>query len=214
MRFDLRGTQAEQAALATDLAHCTYPFDRVASSVTIPVSFRDLTEDGALGLFWLSGRIEVHNGITDPVLEAEVLLSEVAHAVDQYVLTDADRIRLQQQWHPSGPDEHGWFDKGPYATWSGEAFMGLFVAAYSDLPVTFDQFVHEPTPDVVALLRSMGPVQPPPPPYEEVTFVGCRRSSVFHKQGAHWWLTCGYYKWPSREAALSVGRRPCKWCKP
>jgi len=210
MRFDIRGTPHEQARLTAAFAHCTYPFDLVAHDVVIPVSFRDLTADRALGLFWLSGRIEVHSKITNPVLEAEVLLSELAHAVDQYVLTDADRIRLQEQWHPDGPDEHTWFDKGPYNTWSGEAMMGLFVTAYSDLPVTFDQFVHKPTPDVVALLRSLGPVPPPP----AVMFVGCRTSSVFHKKDAHWWLSCSTHTWASWEAAVAAGRRPCRWCKP
>ncbi len=206
MRFDLRGTDTDRARLAAALAHCTYPFDRVAPGVVIPVSFRDLTGDGALGLFWLSGRVEVHSGITDPVLEAEVLLSEVAHAVDQYVLTDADRLRLQQAWHPAGPDDHTWFDSGPYETWSGEAFMGLFVAAYSDLAVSMDQFVHAPTPDMVALLQSLGPTP-------AARYVGCRWSRVFHREGSHWY-TCSTYSWPSREAAIGAGRRPCKRCKP
>lgn len=207
MRFDLQGTDADRARLGAALARCTYPFDRVAPDVTIPVTVRDLRGDGALGLFWLSGRIEVHNGITNGDLFAEVLLSEVAHAVDQYVLTDADRLRLQDGWHPAGLDEHTWFDKGPYETWQGEGFMGLFVAAYSDVPVELTQFVHDPTPEMVGLLRSIGP-QPPP-----VAYVGCRWSSVFHRQGAHWY-SCVFARWPSRWAALEAGRRPCKSCKP
>lgn len=209
MRFDLTlGTEYEQARLQTALARCTYPFEAVAAGVTVPVTFRDLTADGALGLFWLDGRIEVHNRISDDLLLAEVLLSEIAHAVDQYALTAADRLRLQQGWHPSGPDEHTWFDTGPYETWSGEAFMGLFVAAYSDLRVTLTQFVHQPTPEMVALLRSLGPLAEPPPVY-----VGCRWSSVFHRKGAHVY-TCLAKQWPTREAAIAAGRRPCGRCKP
>ncbi len=206
MRFDLQGTDADRQRLTAALARCTYPFDRVAPDVVIPVTVRDLRGDGALGLFWLSGRIEVHNGIRDDGLFAEVLLSEVAHAVDQYTLTDADRNRLQQEWHPDGPDEHTWFDKGPYETWSGEAFMGLFVAAYSDLPVSLDQFVHGPDAATVALLQSMGPAP-------AVRYVGCRWSQVFHREAAHWY-SCAAHTWTSRGDAIAAGRRPCKSCKP
>jgi hypothetical protein len=177
------------------------------------VSFAStLSSHGAWGLYWLSGRIEVERTIDNPEFLAEVLLSEVAHAVDMFTLTPADRLSLAATWHPSGPDEHTWFDSGPYETWVGEAFMGLFVAAFSDVPVTMTGFAHHPlTPETVALLRSLAP-KPTPPPVEE-WFYGCKWSKVFHRDGAHWYQ-CGFARWPTREAAVLAGRRPCKRCKP
>lgn len=206
MKFHLEGSTEQQQKLAAALAHCTYPFELVRPDVEVPVKFADLTSWGALGLFWLDGRIEVEQSLTSPMQIAEVLLSEVAHAVDQYTLTDADRMRLQATWHPTGPDQHTWWDSGPYRTWQGEAMMGLFVTAFSDVPVTM-VFAHLPTPEAVALLRSMAPK-----PAADV-FVGCKWSRVFHRAGAHWY-SCGYMQWDSREAAIAGGRRPCARCQP
>lgn len=120
MRFQLNGTTEQQETLRQALAHCTYPFQSVRPDVSIPVKFADLISYGAYGLFWLDGRIEVEQTLTDPLQIAEVLLSEVAHAVDQYTLTEADHMRLQETWHPTGPDQHTWWDSGPYRTWEGE----------------------------------------------------------------------------------------------
>ncbi len=215
MRFDLRGTDQKKARLTGALARCNYPFALAANDVVVPVSFADtIRTHQAWGLFWLSGRIEVERSISDPEFLAEVLLSEVAHAVDQYTLTPADRLSLAAAWHPSGPDEHTWFDSGPYETWTGEGFMALFVAAFSDVRITMT-LDHAPTPETVALLRAIAPRPDVPflPPVDEPWFWGCKWSQAFHVDGAHWYQ-CSFARWPTREAAIAAGRRPCKRCKP
>ncbi len=210
MKFALQGTEAQKEALRVALARCWYPFELVRPDITIPVTFADLKSQGAWGLFWLDGRIEVEQTLTDPMKIAEVLLSEVAHAVDQYTLTEADHMRLQATWHPTGPDEHTWWDSGPYRTWEGEAMMALFVSAFSAVPVTMT-LDHKPTPEAVALLRSMAPMAPLPT--GPAPYVGCKWSHVFHRRGAHWFV-CGYIEWDTREDAVAVGRRPCARCHP
>ncbi len=219
MKFELTGTTEQQALLQKGLDRCTYPFD-LATDVTIPVKFAPtLRTHNAWGLFWLAGRIEIDESLgTDPNFLAEVLLSEVAHAVDQYTYTPADRLLIAQTWHPSGPDEHTWFDSGPYSTWTGEAFMGLFVAAFSDIKVTLSNFAHQPTPETIALVQSLAPQRvpvpnPTPEPVSEALFVGCRWSKVFHIKYAHWYV-CNWASWYSRTEAEAAGRRACKRCLP
>ncbi len=215
MKFQLSGTVEQKAALQKALDRCSYPFP-LATDVTIPVKFAPTLDTyQAWGLFWLSGRIEVDVSLLtgDPEFLAEVLLSEVAHAVDQYTYTPADRLLIAQTWHPSGPDQHTWFDSGPYSTWTGEAFMGLFVAAFSNVKVSMSQFAHQPTPETIALVRSLAPqVDPVPDPAPELNvYVGCRWGQVFHVQGAHWY-TCSWATWPTRAEAEASGRRPCRRC--
>lgn len=80
-------------------------------------------------------------------------------------------------------------------------------------------------PDLAGLLEDQGeavivvdvaPVAPPPPappPPVEQLFTASRYSSAFHRRGAHWWVP-ETRTWPTREAALAAGLRPCRLCKP
>jgi hypothetical protein len=122
-----------------------------------------------LGLFWFSGRVSLDVSLErDPDLAGEVLLSEGAHAVDMFTLTPAQRHTIWGALHTG--DEaiehdlmHGWFEQ-PYTEWTGEfidaggnvayrdqvgeAWMGLFVAAWSDFPVTIP-FTHGVTQQAI-----------------------------------------------------------------
>lgn len=176
-----------------------------------------------LGLAWSNGKIELDLSLERlPELAQEVFLSEVAHEVDWFdpAMDRAGEERVWDAFHPGmTPDDigghgHDWFDVGPYESWAGEAWMGLFTAASSDVRVTLTQFVHRVTPEAVAVTRELLGLQPaeePPPPPPATTYFGTRRGATFHDahQGVARDVT-----WPSREAAIAAGRRPCGVCRP
>jgi hypothetical protein len=76
-----------------------------------------------LGLFWTDYRIECDQSLRGDLL-AEVLWSEAAHAIDQAMLTPADRraiwdaLHVGQSHDPHHDATHGWFDT-PFSEWSG-----------------------------------------------------------------------------------------------
>jgi hypothetical protein len=78
-----------------------------------------------LGLFWTDYRIVCDLSLRgDPTLLAEVLWSVGAHAIDQAMLTPADRRAIWDALHVGQPHDphhdatHGWFDT-PFSEWSG-----------------------------------------------------------------------------------------------
>lgn len=152
MPFTVTGTTTQRADIATALTNCRYDF--AALTKTIPVTFTDLTKDDAEGLFWTSGRIEIERTLTGRQAQA-VFLSEAWHAVDQFVLTNADRAALLGAAHPGGPDRHTWFDTGGYYQWVGEAMMDVFVTTYTDYPVSGIPWEHPVRGAVVDTLRSI-----------------------------------------------------------
>jgi hypothetical protein len=127
-----------------------------------------------LGLFWFSGKIEIDTSLErDPELAGEIFLSEAAHAVDMFYLTAAQRHLIWDALHIGDESiehdhRHGWFNQ-PYAEWAGEfmdaggnvayrdqvgeSFMAVFVAAWSDFPVTIP-FTHAPTPETTDETRA------------------------------------------------------------
>lgn len=205
-----------------------------------------------LGLAWYSGKVTLDSTlVNEPELAGEVFMSEGAHMVDFFYMDDRMRAGVWNAFHPDEEDvpletliedgvpighNHGWFDVGGYYSWVGEAFMGGFVKAFSDLPVTIS-FDHAATPEAAAEIRRVfgleetpevpdepiveEPVAPEPTPEEpeddsSVTapdgspFFGIRGSVVFHDshRGIDKEVT-----WSSYEAAVN-DRRPCKVCKP
>lgn len=125
-----------------------------------------------LGTAWTDGRIYIDVSCEDdPELTAEVLLSEFAHQVDFHYLTDAHREAIWDAVHPGeesniGAHDHDWFGSVAYNVQVGEAWMGLFTRAYSDVAVSLDQFVHKVTDD--AAIRARAAVTPElgPPPWD------------------------------------------------
>lgn len=134
---------------------------------------------------------------------------------------------------------HDWFDKGSYYDFVGEAFMGGFIKAFSDLPVTIP-FNHETTELTIqriryALLPEQFPEGAPPveEPVEEPTtdegvtpqpepetpfpeephyhFFSKQGSKVFHD--SHTGIAQDI-RWANETQALEAGLRPCKVCKP
>lgn len=162
-----------------------------------------------LGLAWYSGRVTLDLTLQeDPVLAAEVFLSEGAHMIDFFWMTSAHRVAVWNALHDRPEDDttvvteeghishdHSWFDHGGYYSWVGEAWMGLFVKAYSDVPVTI-AFDHPPTPQAVEeTRRALTP------------YFGVDGSVVYHD--SHGNIDPDYF-WVS----APNGRRPCKVCKP
>lgn len=191
--FTLRGTAAEQSVLQGALDACDFPWDLLRPGMggkgwtSIPVEFADLSSAAALGkglgglvyvvvgrratlgLYWYKGLIQIEATLaaSDPKLAQTVFLAEGAHAVDDCYISDAQRVDLITAMHPSGaPDSHGWFDKGAYQTWMGEALMGAFVQAYA--PSLYDaslfgQFAPH-IPDPARVRRILTPSLAPPAP--------------------------------------------------
>lgn len=138
-----------------------------------------------LGLAWYSGKISLEVTMElQPELAKEVFLAEGAHMVDFFYMNDEHRRGVWNAVHtdvedlPAGINiedgidlghGHGWFDVGGYYSWVGEAFMGLFIKAFSDLPVTI-HFHHPATPEAARETREafLG-TETPEPPVEEPT---------------------------------------------
>lgn len=120
-----------------------------------PIEYRQQV----LGLAWYSGRVSLDLTLQqDPDLAREVFLSEGGHMVDMFYMTDADRAAITAALHSGGTTEHGhgWFDVGAYEEWIGEAFMGLFIAAFApSVSTRLTQFTHPPTPGAAAATRKL-----------------------------------------------------------
>lgn len=118
-----------------------------------PIAYRQQV----LGLAWYSGKVSLDLSlVANPPLAQEVFLSEGAHMVDFFYMSEAERSALIAHWDPADDPNVDWFDAGPYETWMGEAFMGLFVKAFAPrVPVTLTQFTHKVTPELASKTRSL-----------------------------------------------------------
>jgi hypothetical protein len=98
----------------------------------------------ALGLYWLptaqapAGSIQIDTGAlrSSPELAREVLVAELAHAVDYGAMTDGQRAQVVAlfDWKGVGSPAKGWFEEEGeqgYWRWRGERWMGLFCSAYA-----------------------------------------------------------------------------------
>ncbi len=165
-----------------------------------------------LGLFWTDYRIELDSSLRDePELLAEVLWSEGAHAIDQAMLTDKQRMAINRAFHGGSEDQHTWWEVSDYSreygSLLGEAFMAGICQAYTDIEPTI-LLTHAATEDVGRQIRRIVT------PELADAYSGCRWSKVFHVEGAHRWLTCSFATWPTKAAAVAAGRRPCRRCRP
>lgn len=165
-----------------------------------------------LGLAWYSGRVTIEQSLVSrPELAAEVFLSEGAHMVDFFYLTDAQRDAIFSAYHGGGetpPHDHGWFDVGGYGDWVGESFMAGFTLAFSDLEPIIGGFTHPTTRDVAEVIRVIVLGEPEVQPFRVFALA---RSSVFHD--AHRGIAAEQ-TFETRAAAIASGRRPCGVCRP
>jgi len=169
-----------------------------------------------LGLAWTNGRIELDLRLeSDLELAGEVLLSELAHMVDFFLMSDLQRVAFWNIFHykdspaqlapgahiEDGKDfghGHGWFDVGGYYSWAGEAFMGVLVKAYSNFPLTI-AFDHSIDSTVIEGARKI--LSP---------YFGTVKGDSFHDSHV---AVRRQRHWTTREQALRE-RAPCKTCKP
>lgn len=131
------------------------------------------SRDRVLGTAWTDGRIYIdYSCESDPELAAEVFLSEAAHQVDFFYLTDDDREAIWDIYHDAAGDigdhGHNWFDEGAYETWVGESLMAGFTRAYSDVHISLSQFTHVTTDEVARELREAITPELGPPPWGAV----------------------------------------------
>jgi hypothetical protein len=170
-----------------------------------------------LGLFWTDYRIECDQSLRGDLL-AEVLWSEAAHAIDQAMLTDAQRDEIVAALHPEGPDEHTWWERpgedygAAYNRLIGESAMQIVVEAYTPLKATINLH-HEVSPHVIDVARRIltPELVTPVTPVTPVTFFGLRNSKVVHD--AHEGIE-RQVEWPTLADAIAAGRRPCRVCRP
>jgi hypothetical protein len=123
-----------------------------------------------LGLAYYSGKVAIDSSLEDdPEVAGEVFLSEAAHMIDFFCMEDDGRVAIWNALHALEDEDlplatsvedavaldhdHSWFDVGGYYSWVGEAWMGLFVRAWSDFAVTIDFPDHPPTDEAVAAVR-------------------------------------------------------------
>lgn len=163
-----------------------------------------------LGLAWYSGKVTLDESlIHDPILAMEVFLSEGAHMLDFFWMEDRERMVVWNALHPDTEDlpldtnvedgtiiggTEGWFDVGPYRSWVGEAWMGLFTKAYSDIPVSIP-FNRPPHDEAISYVRANLT------PYFET------RSGIVHDQHKRQKPVAWHVTIPS-------GARRCKVCDP
>lgn len=174
-----------------------------------------------LGLAWYSGKVTIEQTlVSEPELAKEVFLSEGAHMVDFFYMTNEHRIAIWNAVHPDsqhipagtniedGLDlghGHGWFDIASYREWVGEEFMGLFVRAFSNVSLSI-WFAHQWDTNAIEQVRAALLPQPEPSP-----FFAKKGSKVYHD--THKGLAKNIV-FRTVEEARSAGLRPCKTCKP
>lgn len=258
--FDLRGTEEQNNIILDALRRTDFPFELLKpklfetnSRTKIPVEWDDLSVYGirtqdeerlaatpieyrerVLGLAWYSGMVTIEQDlVSEPELAKEVFLSEGAHMVDFFYMTDEHRIGIWNALHPSSAHlapgtsikdaanlghGHGWFDIGSYEEWAGEEFMGLFVKSFSDVGLTIS-FVHDWDQDAIAQVRNAlvpTPASPQPPVEQPVgpiatAYFSGKNSKIYHD--SHKGIL-GINFYATEEEALAAGLRPCKVCKP
>jgi hypothetical protein len=165
-----------------------------------------------LGLAWYSGKVSIEQAlVSQPELAKEVFLSEGAHMVDFFLMSDEQRRLIFNALHGSEADvaDHGndWFDKGPYSSWAGEAFMGLFVKAFSDVQMTMP-FEHPVTDYTIERARE---VLLPAPDVPTSPVYGSKRGRTYHDE--HKGIARDI-EWESAAEAEAAGRRACRVCRP
>jgi hypothetical protein len=166
-----------------------------------------------LGLAWYSGKVEVELTLqSTPLLAQEVFLAEGAHMVDFFFMRPEHRERIFAAYHAdAAPHDHGWFEETgntDYWSWVGESFMYGFIAAFSEIQGTGDEFIHRTTPEIGLKIREI--LQPPMKVARHV------KSSIYHRIG-------GWHERQIADAvqepfltpgdAEAVGLRRCKTCR-
>lgn len=122
----------------------------------------------ALGLYWLptrgqpAGSIQVDAGALEenPDLAREVMVAELAHAVDYGVMSDTQRETIRKAYEDQPGEKADWFEEHGeqnYWAWAGESFMEGFTRAYAPTlprPLSASQpWVHTTTDRIVATIR-------------------------------------------------------------
>lgn len=178
-----------------------------------------------LGLAWYSGRVTMDISLErDHQLAREVFLSEGAHMVDFFYMTDEQRQAIALAFHggDATPHGHDWFDVGSYREWVGEAFMGGFIKAFaSTIPVTIP-FVHPATAPVgLEIRRILLPAPPPTPTPTPVPVPDDHdHEPVFASNGGKDIYHDSHHRvkhdrtFANKHEAEAAGYRACKVCKP
>jgi hypothetical protein len=163
----------------------------------------------ALGLAWYSGKVSIERSLVDnPELAQEVFLSEAAHMVDFFWMTEAQRDTILAIYHDEhGEHGHTWFDSPSYWDDAGESFMAGFVMGFSDLTPSIGDFSHKTTPARAAAIRAL--LLPEPEPEPVPVYLKTRYGRVYHREGC--WRLCLFKTTPITDTARL---RPCKSCRP
>jgi hypothetical protein len=172
------------------------------------------------------------------------MLSEAAHMVDFFYMTERHREAIWDAYHPGmdtdkGHHGHDWFDVGGYQDFVGESLMSGFTRAYSDVNVVLEQFTHKSTPEVVAGIRRVltpelvaekppeAPPEPPTNPEPPVTPDSPESPDTEVPEAVAFFAVKKgktfhdshtnmkkHFEFASFHDAESAGLRPCKTCKP
>lgn len=175
------GTTAEKDTINAALERFDYPLNSLATAINaryghpyVNVSFGDLPDGRDIGFILGefingTGEIIIDSALVGlPSLVRGVLLHEIAHLLDEVLLTNAQRVSIWNAMHTDPADmlpygtavtpgvaiDHGhYWSGGPdYLDLVEEAFANAFVKAYSDAAVV-DEFSHPATLDAADKIR-------------------------------------------------------------
>jgi len=199
---------------AAALSHSTYHKQGIH-----PIVVRQQT----LGLAWYSGKIELDLSLEHtPSLAKEVFLAESAHMVDFFYITPEQRAEMFKIFHhgDTTPHDHGWFEEtGNQNYWAfvGEAWMGGFIQAYTELEPSLGNFEHKineaEAQQIREILTPAGSGMPPAIPNPMGSVWALYTGKVYHDH--HKSLEKGQLRFfPSSAEARVAGLKPCRVCKP
>ena len=187
-KFNLTGTEEQQAIVKDALDKIYFPWERLTFPAIPEIGWKNLNGqslEGALqhksgtkgiidgreytlGVFYThSGNIYIDNLLVNyPEYAKTTVSAEIAHSVDQFLpLTTDQHYAIKALMHNGdGTDHsHDWWEKFDYGTeyfhLIGEAFMQAFTLAYSDMPFDNSSFTHGITKEQAPELRKIIGIQ-------------------------------------------------------
>jgi hypothetical protein len=167
-----------------------------------------------LGLAYYMGKVVIEQTLESrPALAMEVFLAEGAHMVDFFFMTPEHREKVFALYHQGDltAHDHGWFEEtgnDDYWSWVGESFMYGFIAAFSTIPGTDDNFTHQTTPVIGAQIRLV--LQPPNPIIRRIKSTIVHRLGSWHERQIN---DAFQESFASLSAAEAFGFRKCKTCR-
>ena len=166
--FKISGNSQQIGWIEQAIHDCTFDANRLLPKLksqtgrdAFPVSFADLGPSTG-GLAYSDGKVVVSSRLNKQDAMEVFVMEGFAHMSDFFYLTANHRDTIYSLFHPTGRDGHSWFEPSGYWQQVGEAWMFLFVWAFTPYRPA-SQFTHRPTESMAASVRAMLGTTPQPP---------------------------------------------------